>query len=373
MKFQIQRNALNEALAITSKAVNPSTIIPILSSFLFRIKDNECEICASGTDVFISKKIEVIAKGDVCIAIPANSLLNQVKNLQNQLLDFSLTETHVNVKHSSGKFSIPYESGEDFPVMNIEDEPVKLTMSGGDLLTGLSKTTFAIEIDPKRNLNTVNIGLSKSRIDFTATDANILSTIGFEVENETNLSLIVPVKTCTLIQGLNISGLVDVLCYKNNIVFNIGEDLVIQSVIVDAKYPDYKAVIPVKNDKLIVIHREQLISSIKRVVQFSNNITSQIRFEISENKICISSENELSENANEELTADYNGDQLIIGFNGKLLLSCLQKNSDENIFMGMSTHNKAMVMRNGDTPQNAQDLMLIMPCILSENLITQTV
>src|SRR5690606_27344906 len=99
------------------------------------------------------------------------------------------------------------------------------------------------------------------------------------------------------------------------------DTLTLSARLIDAKFPDYNAVIPAQNPFLLTIDRGELISSLRRVSVFASKGTSQVVFDINGNSINISAQDvDFSYEGNETLTCQFNGEDLKIAFNARLLV-----------------------------------------------------
>ena len=125
---------------------------------------------------------------------------------------------------------------------------------------------------------------------------------------------------------------------------------------------------PKENENKIVIERNILLQSIKRVSIFSNKSTNQIRVQIKGNELQISAEDiSFSNKAIERLTCQYNGEDLEIGFNGRFLSELISALDSEAVKIEISTPSKAVNIFPSEQKEGENILMLIMPIMLSEN------
>jgi DNA polymerase-3 subunit beta len=136
--------------------------------------------------------------------------------------------------------------------------------------------------------------------------------------------------------------------------------------LIDEKYPDYEAVIPVNNPNKLTIDRNQLLSCLRRVSIFSNKTTHQVRLKISGSELQISAEDmDFSNEAHERLGCQYEGEDIEIGFNAKFIIEMLSNLNTEEVILEMSTPNRAGILL-PVTADNSEDvLMLVMPVMLN--------
>ena len=84
------------------------------------------------------------------------------------------------------------------------------------------------------------------------------------------------------------------------------------------------------------------------------------------NDLVISAEDlDYSNEANERLLCDYDGDAMEIGFNAKFLIEMLNNLSSNMIALEMSAPNRAGLIIPAETKDNEDILMLVMPVMLN--------
>jgi len=153
---------------------------------------------------------------------------------------------------------------------------------------------------------------------------------------------------------------------KSNTRFSF-EDYTLTCRLVDAKYPNYNAVIPKDNPNLLTINRSELLSAVKRTSIFSSKETHQVRLNISGMQLEVSAEDaNYSNKANEILLCNYKGDPLRIGFNSKYLHEMLSNLKSEEIQIELSQPNRAGIITPVDGVDVSEEVtMLIMPSLIN--------
>jgi DNA polymerase-3 subunit beta len=136
--------------------------------------------------------------------------------------------------------------------------------------------------------------------------------------------------------------------------------------LIDENYPNYEAVIPVENDKRLVVNRESMLAAVKRVGLYSSSMTNQIRLSISQNQVQISAEDiERSSEAKETVAADYDSEDMVIGFNAAYLTEVLGHLDSDEIVFELSSPNRAGIVTPLEQQAGEELLMLIMPVMLN--------
>ena len=95
MKFKISSKILLTHLSNVSKVVNPKNTIQILNNFLFELKDKELIVTGTDTENTIVARMELDeCDGDCAFAVPAKRMLDLLKELPDQSLDFDVDVTN---------------------------------------------------------------------------------------------------------------------------------------------------------------------------------------------------------------------------------------------------------------------------------------
>lgn len=371
MKFTVNQKQLLSALTICNKAVSQNRIIPILDYFLLEINKDALTITGNNQETCISKIIECQSKEVISICLPASKLLLLVKKLPEQPLIFSITKTEeiiqelpkvvisISIKSEQGVFKMQGEDGIHFSTIRHEFKS-KTTVSAEDLNEGIYRTLFCCYSgDDKPSWVGINIDFIKGALRFTALDGFIASTQLLPVANGIEHSVIVTKNSMAIIQGLALKDEVQVSFAKNSICFQ-QEGLIIISILVDAKFPDFKSILP-ENKSILTVDRLQLIAAIDRVSDFSY---SYITLDVSGESLVIGGDNsDFNESAQEKVKHTFSGESLVIAFLSKQILPCLQKCITDEINIYLSTPKRAILIRES-LSDDKENLMLCMPSFI---------
>ena len=137
--------------------------------------------------------------------------------------------------------------------------------------------------------------------------------------------------------------------------------------LIDGRYPNYEAVIPVDNPNKLTISRTALLNSVRRVSIFSNKTTHQVRLKIAGSELQISAEDlDFANEANERLSCQFDGEDMEIGFNARFLSEMLSNLDSENVTVEMSAPNRAGILFPTEKENASEEiLMLVMPVMLN--------
>ncbi|MFM2359776.1 MAG: polymerase subunit beta, partial [Bacteroidota bacterium] len=84
MKFIVSSSALLKQLQQISGVINTNTVLPILEDFLFDIDKNKLTVVATDLETVMKVHLEVEAKENGRVCIPAKILMDSLKNIPEQ-------------------------------------------------------------------------------------------------------------------------------------------------------------------------------------------------------------------------------------------------------------------------------------------------
>ncbi|MDA9773615.1 DNA polymerase III subunit beta [Saprospiraceae bacterium] len=370
MKFTISSSDLSKTLGVASGVIGTNAVLPIMEDFLFDIKGNQLEITATNLENTISTKLEVQASEDMKVAIPAKILIETMKALPEQPVTFDVNADNFAIELTTafGKYKLAGDNPDEFPETSAPEDAESITVPGSTLNKAIAKTIFATSNDELRlAMMGVLLQIDFNSLTFVATDAHKLVKYKFgNVSTDQNASLILPKKGLSLLKAcISDSKEVKLSFNKKNVFFTFDETTIVCRLI-DAKYPDYNAVIPIENPNVLGLPRTDFMNSLKRINIFANKTTNQAILNLSEGSLTISSQDlDFSNEATEQLSCEYNGEALAIGFNAKFLGEMLNVMDTKNIELHMSTSNRAGILVPAEQDEGEDLLMLVMPVMMS--------
>ncbi|MCH8330691.1 MAG: DNA polymerase III subunit beta [Bacteroidetes bacterium] len=372
MKFIASTSALLKQLQLINGVISTNTVLPILEDFLFEIKSGKLTISATDLETSMSTEMDIESKEDGKIAIPAKILLDTLKTLPDQPLTFSVDEQSygIEITTDNGKFKLAGENGDDFPRIPAAENVTNTSIPGSVLNKAINKTLFAVSTDELRPAMTgVYFELGGEGMTFVATDAHKLVKYSrSDIKSEEGSSFIVPKKALTLLKGaLPEEEDVSVnIAYNTSNAFFSFENVNLICRLIDARYPDYNAVIPEDNPNTLTISKADLTNTLKRIAIYANKTTYQVLMKISGSELNISAQDlDFSNEANERLTCQYEGEDIEIGFNARFLIEMVSVVDTDDINMELSTPTRAGIILPTDKDENEDILMLVMPVMLN--------
>ncbi len=370
MKFIVSSSALLKQLQQISGVINANTVLPILEDFLFEIDKNKLTVVATDLETVMKIQMEVEAKDTGRVCIPAKILIDSLKNIPDQPLTFNIDKNYsVEITSDNGKYKVMGENPDNFPKEPVADDTSSFTLSSVALVTAINKTLFAVSGDDLRPAMTgVYFEMDKKGLQFVATDAHRLVRYKRkDVSCPKNDSLIVPKKPLNLLKAaLPANDDELTISYNSNHLFVKHGTTQMSCRLIDARFPDYKVVIPSDNPYKLIVNKADFQSALRRVSVFSNKSTNQVVLNISGSELQLAAQDvDFSFEGNERMKCQYDGEDLAIAFNAKFLIEMLNAAESEDVVVELSTPTKAGIIKPTEQDENEEMLMLVMPLMLN--------
>jgi DNA polymerase-3 subunit beta len=94
--------------------------------------------------------------------------------------------------------------------------------------------------------------------------------------------------------------------------------------LIEEKYPNYETVIPLDNERMLIVSKNEMLQSVRRVSLYSNSTTHQIRLSVGKDELRVTAEDQdFGSEAKEKISCDYNDEEMEIGFNSAYVIDVL--------------------------------------------------
>jgi DNA polymerase-3 subunit beta len=370
MEIIIESQLLAKNLNVLKRVIATSSPMPILSCFLFRVVEKKLTVVASDLDITLEIQLEAQCSTDGSFAVSSDIFMEMIKALPDQAVTLKFSEKQLEIESLSGNYNMAVDNAQEFPKTPKFEETTKTSIAAHVLNKAFTKTMFATGTDDLRPMLTgVCLDFKKESLVFVATDANkLVKYIRTDMKSENEMQLIIPKKPISvLISALSGKDSDVSIGFNGTNVSFVFEDTVMMCRLIDAKYPNYEAVIPKENPNTLIISRTDLLGSLKRISIFANRMTHQVIIDKKGNLLTILSEDkDYNSKGTESLTCVGDGDDLKIGFNARFLSEMLSNLSSEKIKIEMSAPNRAgIITQVGSDDSDESITMLVMPVMIT--------
>jgi DNA polymerase-3 subunit beta len=328
MQFSIQREALLKPLQQVVGVVERRQTLPVLANLLVKVAAEQVSL--TGTDLEV--EMAATAGGDKLvpgeITIPARKFFDIVKALPDGArIDVKLNGDRVSVSAGRSRFTLTTLPASEFPTIDNIELLEKVSLPERILRDLMERTAFAMaNQDVRYYLNGMLLDLQEHALRCVATDGHRLAMKETVLQSSVSSrrQIIIPRKGVNELIGLleGGDGLVELEFGRNHLRVRRG-DVVFTSKLIDGRFPDYEAVIPLGADKTATLDREVLRGALQRAAILSNEKYRGVRLELSPGRLRLVAHNPEQEEAVEELEADTHVSELAVGFNVGYLLDAL--------------------------------------------------
>lgn len=368
MKFNASSSDLVKALSAVSGAVPTKATLPILETILFESEDGKLRLTATDLEISIIEYTTADIDEDGAVAIPARRLIDTLRQLPDIPVAFEVDDKfNIKFRTDKGTYKLVGEDPDEFPEVPNLDEGNHLETTKEEMLHAIEKTLFAVSNDDLRPaMMGVYFDIDSDETKFVATDGHrLVRYVKTDLTSDNEMSFIVPEKALSLVQKALHSDECDLTVTEDHARFKSGNTIVITRLI-NEQYPNYESVIPRDNEKKLVINKEQMLATVKRVAIFSSSTTRQIRLQIDKDQLTIRAEDiDMSSEAKETVNCEYDDESMEIGFNAKYLADVLSNVDGDEVYFEFSTPNRAGIVKPADEEENEEMLMLVMPVMLN--------
>lgn len=375
MRFTVSSSALSSKLNMLAKVIGSKNSLPILDCFLFQVANGEMSITASDSDNVIKSTLALTdhdGEGEFCV--PNRVILDALKELPEQPLHFDVDTAGeaiaIKIVYQNGLYNFTGQSAEDYPrTQSMNDACTTISLPTEMLINNISRSLFATANDELRPvMNGIYFDLTADALAIVASDGHkLVRSKNFSIKSESPSAFNLPKKPASLLKNiLSKDGDDAIIKFDDRSAEIQFTDGVMRCRLIDGRYPNYNSVIP-NNPNEVTVDRRGLQSALRRVLPFASESSQLIRFHIESGRFEVSSEDiDFSTSAKEQLSCEYNGSPMSIGFKGSSLMEILSNLTSDNIIIQLADPSRAGIIVPAEQPENEDILMLIMPMLLND-------
>jgi DNA polymerase-3 subunit beta len=331
MKLTVERAALLKSLGHVHRVVERRNTIPILANVLIRAEKSALSLKATDLDLEVIETIDAETAATGASTVPAHMFYDIVRKLPegSQIVLEALGDrASLAIRAGRARFTLQTLPETDFPDLAAGEMSHRFSLVASDLKRLIDKTQFAISTEETRYylngiyLHTAGTGNSAT-LRAVATDGHRLAQVELPVPTGAAgmPGIIIPRKAVGEVQRLveDAQAEIGIELSQTKIRFTLGP-VVLTSKLIDGTFPDYGRVIPVGNDKELVVDKGEFEAAVDRVSTVSSERGRAVKLSLSNGRMVLSVTNPDSGSATEELEVEYQADPLDVGFNSRYLL-----------------------------------------------------
>ena len=380
MELSIQQADLAFAAGRALGSVAVRNPLPLLSCVLVEAESGGVRVTGTDLDVTTSVFVPCQVKTPGKAAVSARHFNDVVRKLPKGELKLSIKSNQCEVAYGGGKgWSLfPTQPAGEFPRIPELKAETRLQIEGDALSRLAGRTSYAASTEDARpQLNGVLIESRKDQLALIATDGHRLARAvrkgSFAALDDKGL--IIPARALSAVsrtaEEATSAVEIEVAGGRNQAGFStrVGEYRVqILTRLLEGDYPNYQQVVPKDNPKEMQAKRDDLIEAVDIVASHADNVTRQVRFALRRGRLGVSSTTPELGAGEQQLDADYQGDDMEIGYNASYLLDILRSIPTERVVFRLKTALSAGLIEPVGAMPLAEESMLclIMPLRLPD-------
>jgi DNA polymerase-3 subunit beta len=360
MKVTVERAALLKSLGHVHRVVERRNTIPILANVLIKADKARLAFKATDLDLEVTDTISAEAGPAGSTTVPAHMFYEIVRKLPEGaqvVIEASGDRVVLAIRAGRSRFTLQTLPESDFPDLAAGEMTHTFKLPAADLKRMIDKTQFAISTEETRYyLNGIYLhtaGTAKApMLRGVATDGHRLAQFELPLPGgaEGMPGIIVPRKTVGEVQRLieDLEAEVTIELSQGKIRFTLG-DAVLTSKLIDGTFPDYARVIPVANDKQLIVDKKEFEQAVDRVSTVSSERGRAVKLSLANGKLVLSVTNPDSGSATEEIEVEYAAEALDIGFNSRYLLDIAAQLDGEAAVLKLADPGSPTLIEDRDT------------------------
>ena len=356
--------------------------MPVLGNVLVEVV-GPGQLRLAATDLFLAVSGVISAQVDKggSIAVGARDLFERVRMMPEGQLSLSVTDGSALTLKAIGtarRFTIHGLPGSEFPQLpKPEAGLIPINIPVGTLSSLIQSTQFSISTDDSRlALNSALIEEDGGRLRIVTTDGHRLTKAEASIPNATSSQpLLIPLKGIQQLKRICDDALaeaakgesaegaepnLELLRQGPNAFFRSGA-LEFSVKLVDAQFPPYEQVIPNASERVVRAPRVAVAEALKAVSVAASDRTGGVKLTLTRDTLRFETESPESGEGFDEVSIEYDGPDITIGFNAKYFLDIANAITDDEVLLGLGGELDPAVIRPAATSDAFDFLAVVMP------------
>ena len=364
MKIVTDRDSLLQPLQQVGGVVERRQTLPILANVLVNARSSELTITATDLEVEMKTVARAQGESDLDFTLPARKLIDICRALPERAeIALDIQGDRATLRSGKSRFTLGLLPAQDYPAIEPSASTHRFIIAEKLLKRLIDKTQFAMaQQDVRYYLNGMLLEVKDEMVRAVATDGHRLAMSESRCDGTSGIDLqvILPRKAVQELSRLlaDSEEPIEIDVSSNHIRLKMAGSS-FTSKLIDGKFPDYERVIPRDSKKTVSADKEQLKQALQRASILSNEKYRGIRFQFTSGSLELLAHNPEQEEAEEEIEIEYDGDELVIGFNVGYLIEVLNVLDSPRVQLLLNDANSSCLVKEPDT-ENEQYVVMPM-------------
>jgi DNA polymerase-3 subunit beta len=369
MKVRVNQEGFSRTLGLVTGVVPTTSAIPVLSNLLLETEQNKIRVSATDLDISVISWLDCEVTKEGSITIAAKRFQEIIRELPGDDVDLEVEGNRITVSCSTANFRMMGMEKEQFPKVADLQKEERITVASDALGRLIRRSIYSVARDDTRPvLSGVLWELSSDGMAMVGTDGHRLArmSISGDFGIKEAMGVIIPPKALNQILRLITSDQEVGIAIDKAFVGFFVEDTIVYSRRIEGTFPNYSQVIPKNNANVLTIDRSGLMSATKRVSLLADSKTHKVKMHLAKDKVKITASTPDLGEAEEDIPADYVGEDMVIGYNASYILDVLKNAESDDVKFELGSPVGASILRPATEPDGENYLCLVMPLRLAE-------
>ncbi len=361
MNIEVNRDALFPALQSVINVVERRKDSRILANVLLQIGNGEIRFTTTDLEIELETGLEQETDGSIQLTVPARKFYEIIRlTPEAATVLLKTSDKGLEINTGTSRFVLAMLPAEEFPLITKinAEETKRVRIDTMSLLQLIEATQFAMaQQDVRFVLQGLMLEQTGETVRGVATDGHRLALCDAPVAEagSSSFRIIVPKKAVTEISRFFSENKGALLLEVSDGYLRVeGDDRQLTTKLIDGTFPEYGKVVSSGRENCLTAEREALRQAFNRVAIVANEKfrgLKGIRLNVEQGKLVVSAKNADQESAEEELSVEYAGSGLEIGFNVVYLLDVLNVIEDEKVQFYFTGNDKSCLIESRSSAQ----------------------
>jgi len=350
MNIIVEKSRFTNELRLFQGIFEKKSLKDILENIkLTAREDGTLELVATDLEIGLMSTIQVTVNEPGTFTVNGKDLYELISKMPEGNVEISENndlQVIIMNERKTSKYKLLGLQSSDYPVLPEADFSSHISISVKNLTSIINKSYYIISPEMKFTLGGALMSITNDRFDMAATDSHRLAYLNymgsFNVQEET-MSFIVSRKTLVELLKICEEGEVQFAFDKNNLFFKYN-NMVLSSRIIDQKFPNYKAVIPDKAEYEVIVDKEELLQTVRRILIFKAR-NNGVLFRFGDNKLVLERTTPEKGEGYDELSIEYNSKPVKVAFNGNFIIDFLTHVDTEKIQIDIIDEDSSFIFK----------------------------
>ena len=367
------------SLSAVVSVVNAKNVSPILDCVLIQTnKENEGDgslamrLIASDSEVWLKGYAYVDGESDknVSICVDAKTITQTLSNLGGEEITMYIDDTKktVECKYGTGRFSIPYQDSDVFPmpILNREERK-RVELAERVFCNAIGRVKYAMGNEKVYIIfNTIHMEFTQNGLLSVATDKRIIAEYKDNAySSEEDMEITIPKKASSILSNIlepKSEGNVVITYTENNAMIQSGKFCLTTSLLT-YRYPEFREATPSRNmvTAEVLIDKNAMMQALKRMSPVISS-SDLIEFSFERNNMKMQSDDSnLNRSTSEDVPCEYDGNLFRICLSCGCVTSILNSLGTDTIKMSFTSSRKPCFFEEVGNEVKTEYMALLMP------------